>query len=779
MLYALKWPERKIMRIVSTLFLTILIFSGIAFAKPAPAGRVEADSLCGAGVALLEAGKVAAAAAAFRGAIQADPKYAVPYIRLGACYLRQDSLEAAARAFDTALSKDGKSAEALNGLGLVCDRQPRQALRAIDYFHRAVVIDRHYVDGWYNMAMTHLRMRNRDALGAFEDVLKEAPRHPDALFRIGTIHEAREDHARAARAYEGQIAANPAHEEAHFRLGRAYRLLGENGKALEALSAAAEGGAFARGATLELAQLYQQQGQYGNAQEAFERYAGKLDAKERVLYRDLSRTISGAALEAYRELTPDRKTAAFDRFWAPKDPAPLTEANERLVEHYRRVAHAREHFSKGADPWDARGDIYVRYGAPDHISRHNDVRMETDPGVVAVKNRLIAQAGEYLGAILPRREAESSEEGPSRTQVETADPKGRPVFPVGPYTPWEYWIYARAAGGIEVVFTKDQEGTPYRLASLPPDMIGLKSGMRWLEMAPARVVEEAASRTPEAYRPDFARGGALDFYTYAASFRGSGGKSRLEVYTGVPAVGLAYAPMRGDSVATIERGVALYDTAGAEVCRGSDQVLNRRPPPGAEGSLVPGVTAVEVISGRYEMAVQVRDPRSDRTQVYRWMVDVGDYGQDSLRVSDIEVGVAPAGGKASEAFVKHGYPIIPMASRAFRKGQPVAVYYEVYNLSLDRGASAYRVAYTVRSPEKKGVGAKVLSGIGKLLGVTKQEAGVSIAYDMAGTQAQEAGYLELNLDESETGLQELTVTVTDTRTGRTASKQIAFSVDTR
>lgn len=758
-------------------FPVLLLTSAVASAKPLPPARAAADSLCKLGASFLEAGKLAEAEGLFRSAAEKDPRYALPHVRLGTCYLRRDSLDAALKAFDTALTKDRKSVEALNGLGLVYARQPKQALRAIDHFHQAVVIDRRYVEGWYNLAMTHLRMRNRDALSAFEDVLKADPRHPDALFRIGAIQEEREDHAKAARSYEEQLSVNPKHEEARYRLGKTYRLLGENAKALEALSEV--GGAFARGAVLEIAQVYQQQRQFGNAQAAFEGYIASLDEKERKLYQDLTRVLSGDALSAYRTLPVDRREPTFDRFWTRRDPAPITDANERLVEHYRRVAYAREHFSGEADPWDARGDVYVRYGAPDHVSRFNDIRFEMDPGVVAVKERLIAQAGVHLQDILPRREAEATGDRPTRAQVETVDPRGRPVFPVRQSAMWEYWVYARVAGGIEVVFTKDYTGKPYELASVPPEMISLGSGARWLEMQSVRVVEQAAARAPEAYRPDFAAAGALDFYAYAASFRGEAGKSRLEIYTGVPALALAYAPVGKDSIATVERGVAFYDTAGAEVYRHSDAVSLRRPPPGAEASIVPGVMAVDVPPGRYDMALQARDPRSNRTQVYRRAVEVGAYGEAPLLLSDIEVGVAPPSGRAPEAFTKNGVSVIPMASRAFRKGQQIVVYYEIYNLTLKGGASAYRVEYTVRSPEKRGVGAKVLSGVGKLLGVTKKESEVTIAYDLSGEKASEVGYLELNLDESETGPQELTVTVTEAHTGRTASKSILFSVDTR
>jgi GWxTD domain-containing protein len=55
-------------------------------------------------------------------------------------------------------------------------------------------------------------------------------------------------------------------------------------------------------------------------------------------------------------------------FWIDKDPIPTTPINERLLEHWERIAYAREHFTKGsytAYGTDDRGVIYVKYGNPD------------------------------------------------------------------------------------------------------------------------------------------------------------------------------------------------------------------------------------------------------------------------------------------------------------------------------------------------------------------------------------------------------------------------------
>lgn len=54
-------------------------------------------------------------------------------------------------------------------------------------------------------------------------------------------------------------------------------------------------------------------------------------------------------------------------FWLQRDTRPATDANERLIEHWQRIAYARQHFTKnrnGVYDCDDRGTIYVKYGKP-------------------------------------------------------------------------------------------------------------------------------------------------------------------------------------------------------------------------------------------------------------------------------------------------------------------------------------------------------------------------------------------------------------------------------
>jgi len=56
------------------------------------------------------------------------------------------------------------------------------------------------------------------------------------------------------------------------------------------------------------------------------------------------------------------------RFWLEKDPTPGTPYNERLIEHWERIAYVRDNYSQepyGPYEADDRGTLYVKFGEPD------------------------------------------------------------------------------------------------------------------------------------------------------------------------------------------------------------------------------------------------------------------------------------------------------------------------------------------------------------------------------------------------------------------------------
>ncbi len=58
----------------------------------------------------------------------------------------------------------------------------------------------------------------------------------------------------------------------------------------------------------------------------------------------------------------------INTFWVSKDPMPTTEMNERLIEHWQRIAYSKENFKNEPTTiygTDDRSLIFVKYGEPD------------------------------------------------------------------------------------------------------------------------------------------------------------------------------------------------------------------------------------------------------------------------------------------------------------------------------------------------------------------------------------------------------------------------------
>ena len=118
-----------------------------------------------------------------------------------------------------------------------------------------------------------------------------------------------------------------------------------------------------------------------------------------------------------------------------------------------------------------------------------------------------------------------------------------------------------------------------------------------------------------------------------------------------------------------------------------------------------------------------------------------------------------------------------MASKAYLPGQPVFIYYEIYNLKRDEfGATKYRVSYEVRSLERKSIGAHILGGFGNLLDQRKERGIITIEYEQIGSESDEQGYLELDMSRSEPGRQLLRIKVTDENNGKSARAIARFKI---
>jgi GWxTD domain-containing protein len=813
---------------------------GHVWAGQADLAESEMQVLCAEGEQLLRQNLGDEAEKRFRAVMEINRKYAPAYVGLGHVFLNRDSLTLAEDAFKKARNLNPDYAPAYNGLGLVFLQRTRELQWAITYFRQACKKDPTYSEAFYNLAKVYRDIGDTKELDTYEDLVDFVPDHPDAWFQLGRIYEEGRLYRFAnlkmsEAAYRRQVAVNGDHFLAHIRLSGLLKNRGATDEAIPLLKRAlSKSNEFQREALLELAEVYQKRREFDEAERLFNAYIDSLESKEQALYYDLRLVTYGDKRRAFDVAPKTSWKEASDAFWVSRDPAPVTAANERRLEHYRRVAYAREHFSEFQFPWDMRGEVYIRFGEPDHISRSGNIRFETAPKVVRVKERLMLQAGDAITSLKIARDglideldlqinqtkndfgepvaalggmnailSEVEGTGGFRTVDASQEAKGLagnpkgdnlkldmllktgsilgwPVYPVREKI-WEYWIYADIGRGIEVTFTQRYPSGPYGYADLPHS-IGLRTGGTadhftiWQRLNPAIVIDQVVAFQPDYYWPDFATG-PLEFFFDAASFKGDSEHTKLEVYYGVPVRELTFVKNeRGGQSARVKRGVTLYDDNNQQIYRFDDEMVYDGPVDSTLMAFLPEWDQVTVVPGTYRMAVQILDVASQKSQVYNKLVVLPTYEDQHVRLSDIQLSSSIRNDKR-DRFVKGDIQVLPNPTRTYLLGQPISVYYEVYNLKRNSfGQTHYRVAYEVRSADKRSVVGTVLGGFGKLLGQKQESGAITVEYDHTGTRVDEPGYLEVDLSRSEPGEYVLKVYVTDEFTKKQTTGYAVFDV---
>ena len=735
---------------IIALFVSIVPFGSGVTAAPVDSLRVEAE-------AAVKRGRPERAIAVLKQVINTGNETAQDHVLLGHAYLGAGNRKTAKKAFRKAVKKGAKAA-GYNGLGLAYVASKQGFRRAETNFRRALKADPEMAEAQYHLAGVYLETRRHRARDAFEKVIEIDADYPDAHYQVGLLLENDGKRHEAISAYQREMDVNPSHPHAGIRLANLWLLLGEGNEAVNTLSGLLKAGGDAgilAGRDLAIIGLINRD--FERANELFEDYFSFLTEAERRRYRDISLVAADKDLARYEAASPEEKDALAMQFWNRRDPTPLTPENERLLENYRRVAYALEHFARPDGGWDKRGEVFIRLGNPDHVSRWDDVKAE--------RNRELQEARVNFV---------------NRSRIALAISPGLPIFPVAANAKWEYWIYAQLDGGIEITFAEVFEGRRYDYAPFPLQ-IAPHLGVHLADFQGGVVMQNVVARRPSLYSPDFADL-PIDFYYYPADFKGPESKTRLEVYYGLPASEVVRLNVdEKTDLILLDRGVAFYDSLWNEVHREVNQMAFRAPTDQqvADGAFIPGVMPVHLPAGTYHMALQVRDVVSGKSQVYQQAVVLEDYHKPSrLLVSDIELAFAtePTDEPSGE-YVKYGLKVIPMSSLAFRSHQNAFVYFEIYNLKQDAfGQTRYRVEYTLRSRRKRALPAKILHGLGRVFRLSEKDQEIVIAYDQAGNRPDEVAYVELDLTETEEGGQQVKVAVTDLLSDDRASKEISFRI---
>ena len=571
------------------------------------------------------------------------------------------------------------------------------------------------------------------------------------------------------------------------------------------------------------------------AMQYYGRGFSRMPPEERQLYQDVNLIASREELLAYRATADDpaARREFLVRFWSVRDPDLMTAVNERKLEHYRRVWYSRTGFSERAHPWDRRGEVYIRYGAPDYRSTSSSVAPPMPISVERIKERVahdiygpagMAEVGR--GPVFPIRRMHEvgldfpAEMPPGSDQGAAPDPleveEGAPALIDEPLQPsdlsalnsenyevtlspnrtqaaggdfmsfirWESWVYTGVAGGIEVVFTNELGGGKFDFAPVPAaafDDGALRRTSRFVKFSPAMVMNRSIRQMPEHYLPG-GREAFLDFYYDRATFRGSNGKTRVEIYYGIPPRSLSESESDEQPVVRMGCAVAMYDTETGQTLQDIEELVLRTSKDlyTGKGTFIPNQLALDVSPGTYDMRVQVKDLLSGHSGIYKERLEVEDYSLDTLKLSGLELGFQISTEDGLEKYAKGGgIWVIPMTTKTYRMNQHPFVYYEAYGLKPDTfGQSRFTLQYTIHSmPEKGGTFGRLWAGVGALLRRGERNPEVSVSTEQVREEADLQEYFEMDLGNAKSGVNRLKVRIVDQNGNAEAEKEVLFRLE--
>jgi len=768
------------------------------------------------GKSLYQQGRYAEALPYFLMAVEADGDSAPAHYWLGMGRYELGDYREALSSFRSATRQDKKWAPGHIGLGKTYLKLNYRKLDARNALRTAIRLDPDNADAQYYLGMSFMNDKkvdtivgsDRDGRTYFLKAVELNPSHVDAFYQLGRCYESPPvpDYEKAITAYFNQYRVNSEHRQAFERFTNVCLRAEAFQKGAELLGQLVEetGDAVAdevRTLQLQFSMLSgSTERGFDRLQKALETYISSLDPNEQAMYRDLSHVAPPDELKAWEDAEGPERDALWQTFWNARDSNPATVENERLVEHYRRVLYARNHFSEGQYPFDRRGEIHVRYGTPDDRSnfmlrRHGNTfsvfQPSANPAVDAIRVRNM-QSGYVLRvgrgdpvALLDEEimQLQGFDLGSVDLWANSSESSPFELLKrlVGESYSVESWVYVPHS--LELFFVDQMGGGkfdyPLQTIYEGGDSLGVITGFGLMRRNdthhPQRVAANLIRRSPEEYLHDFG-GEPLEYAFDAVSFRADNGATLLDLSYSIPIWQFGEVSDGRGIRTRLEHRVTLRDSTMSpqfthEFGFGPFDRPKRK---WAESQVkVPAYSlpaSVVAPTGRFTLAVQVRDETTSRIGVYRKPVTVPDYSGEDLLISDLKLAtlIAPSG--VQGPFVRKGLNITPNPGRLYIRGNPVYVYYELYNLELSNaGRTSYETLYEITPLGMPALRNRSARPPGDMQTVMS-------SFEGEGNSAEEAEYTALDTADLDAGEYVLTVTLTDRYADQRVSKSVNFMV---
>lgn len=180
--------------------------------------------------------------------------------------------------------------------------------------------------------------------------------------------------------------------------------------------------------------------------------------------------------------------------------------------------------------------------------------------------------------------------------------------------------------------------------------------------------------------------GDLRFFVETAGFRGPEGYTRQEFYLLIDAWQLGFESDRRRQVGEVEIAAVVSDSAGMVV---AERKWTRRVSIDSLDALAEAsapfrdATGFDLKPGRYQGRVEILDVKTGKAGQIKQVFHAKDFEGKGLIFSDLQCASGIERSAASDRFSKQGWKVLPNPTRHYVVGQPLSIYFELYNFSLD------------------------------------------------------------------------------------------------
>ncbi len=541
-------------------------------------------------------------------------------------YLHRRGLENRLKAYDLLQNnrfflKDDPFTYYTAGLIYLARQNEFQAKRE---FKKVIELDSSFVNAYVRLGEIYLH-----------SMLAYYYRYTDTEIPLSYREFAIDDFDQAVSYLKRALAIDPENREAKYLLGNLYYEVGDYDQMIELFRKAIEEDSSDTNYNLFLGLAYLANRQYCEAAHCFQRVIPRLsEAERRVFTRPLF----------LKSLQGDSVTAAeASRYWRQNDPMFLTPENERLLEHYGRVAYANLRFSVprlGIEGWNTdRGRTYIRYGRP----------------------RFLMEYGKSID--------------------------GGAVYP-----PTQIWIYK----DFYLYFSDEFWNGEYRFTQPP---LSVKSRFRERTLIDFTIVSQNLFRTmPERFEFEMPGGTFVVPYRFNFFRRGN----RLEGLLVFELPRMTEYPRERFSLGLFRLN---RDRIPESSWKQEIQVNPFASPFNNLDSMLVAFFPFQTDSGKFRYSLELIDRQEERNFVHRDSLMLPPLLCDSLTVSDLLLAYDIQTDKISHYYHRGRLSILPSATNIFSRNQPLYLYFEIYNIPYARPAErvSLRVENTLTALKNRNI----------------------------------------------------------------------------